>query len=242
MHFYFIFILWSHNHSVSILKTKTQNRYIFRLLKIIKSPYTPNGKNPWRTWLNCRNKCAPPLQFVSWRAKQSLIYWFIGHPRVAILVSYSLCCYLVVCRGRDSNWNEQGAAKNPFTRVDKGTHQHNPNMHSKSFFRARDFTPRPRKTQVSYSHAPIGVVSRSNAFRLWILSWKVLQELVRQLAKLDTKQEELSFVQRGALKGDSRCSNYKWRWNMKKLEGKNEMMYFGEKGLRVIFHFWLMWY
>lgn len=146
MHFYFIFILWSHNHSVAILKTKTQNRYIFRLLKIIKSPYTPNGTNPWRTWLNCRNKCAPPLQFVSWRAKQSLIYSFIGHPRVAILVSYSLCCYLVVCRGRDSNWNEQGAAKNPFTRVDKGTHQHNPNMHSKSFFRARDFTQGPRKT------------------------------------------------------------------------------------------------
>ncbi|CAM4697627.1 unnamed protein product [Leuciscus chuanchicus] len=36
--------------------------------------------------------------------------------------------------------------RTPFTRVDKGTHQHNPNMHSKSFFRSRDFKPRPRKT------------------------------------------------------------------------------------------------
>lgn len=194
------------------------------------------------TNMNCiRNKGAS-LQFVPWRAKQARIYAFIAHSRVAILVSCSLCCYLVVCRGRDSNWNEQGAAKNPFTRVDKGTHQHNPNMHSKSFFpRTRLHAKTSQNAQVSYSHAPIGVLLRWNIFRLWILSWKVLQELVRQLAKLNTKQEERSFVQRGALKGDSRCSNYVWRWNMKKLDGKNERMYFGEKRLRVIFHFWLMW-
>lgn len=175
-------------------------------------------------------------------SNKSLIYSFIGHPRVAILVSYSLCCYLVVCRGRDSNWNEQGAAKNPIHTCRQRDPSTQPKYAFEKFFPCtRLHAKTSQNAQVSYSHAPIGVVSRSNAFRLWILSWKVLQELVRQLAKLNTKQEERSFVQRGALKGDSRCSNYKWRWNMKKLEGKNERMYFGEKGLRVIFHFWLMW-
>lgn len=109
-------------------------------------------------------------------------------------------------------------------------------MHSKSFFpRTRLHAKTSQNAQVSYSHAPTGVLLHSNIFRLWILSWKVLQELVRQLAKLNTKQEERSFVQRGALKGDSRCSNYVWRWNMKKLDGKNERMYFGEKKVESYF-------
>lgn len=104
-----------------------------------------SGTNPWRTWLNWkRNKYAPLQCFLKDRVCTVESKTILN--RASTPVSCSLCCYLVVCRGRDSNWNEQGAAKNPLHTCRQRDPSTQPKYAREKFFRARHFTPGPRKT------------------------------------------------------------------------------------------------